>query len=252
MRSWHEGRLLLADAETSGVSVDHDRIVTFALHEVGAGHKTLTREWLINPGIPIPKGASDIHGITTEHAQANGRPPATAIHEIAGHILSCSRDSRMPLVGFNVVFDITILQRECYRHGHTEFGNLLANLAPVIDCFVIDKWADTYRKGSRKLVDVAAHYGIPLGEDAHGAAADALAAGRLAWKLATKYPGIQGDAMQLHLDQVVWKADQAASLEAYLRKKDPAVVVSRAFPVQPLPTSWDPKALPQPREDHAA
>lgn len=243
--SWHESRMLLGDAETTGVSVDHDRIVTFTLLEVGAGQKTTTREWLIDPGIPIPQGATDVHGITTEHARTHGRPPATAIKEIGEHIVSATRDSRMPLVGFNVTFDLTMLQRELYRHGHTELGNALATVAPVIDCYVIDKWADKYRKGSRKLVDVAAHYGIELSEqDAHGSTADALAAGRVAWKLATKYPGIQGDPMLLHRDQVGWKAEQAAGLEAYLRRKDPTVVVNRGFPIEPIAANWDPKRLP--------
>ena len=40
----------------------------------------------------------------------------------------------------------------------------LASDGCVVDTFVLDKAVDTYRKGSRKLIDVARHYGVELTE----------------------------------------------------------------------------------------
>lgn len=246
--SWHEGRLCLFDLETTGVDPHRDRIVTAAVIEAGAGAKTVTREWLVDPGIAISEGASAVHGITTEQARAEGRPAASAVREIAEQIVSCAIGSRMPIVGHNVSFDLTMLLAEAIRHQLPE--QLIASLrhvVPVIDTLVLDKWADRYRKGSRKLVDVARHYGVELSElDAHGAAADALAAGRIAWHIARKYPGCQGSAVQVHEWLVVEKREQAESFGAYLVRQGKPDDVSREWPIQAFPEGWTPQQLPEP------
>ncbi|NUQ88686.1 MAG: 3'-5' exonuclease, partial [Glycomyces artemisiae] len=56
---WFEGPLLGFDTETTGVSVEQDRIVQAAL-VTGTGSTT----WLIDPGVTIPPGATRVHGIT--------------------------------------------------------------------------------------------------------------------------------------------------------------------------------------------
>ncbi len=58
--------LAIIDLETTGVNPGTDRIVEIAIVKILAdGTKTVKRK-LVNPGIPIPKTASDIHGITDE------------------------------------------------------------------------------------------------------------------------------------------------------------------------------------------
>lgn len=254
MTGWHQGRLCLIDAETTGVDPHRDRIVTFALLEVGAGAQTIEQNWLVNPGIPIPAGAAAIHGITDEHA-ATGRTLASAVREIAERILSCSNDSGLPVVGMNVVYDLTLVVAECHRHGLTDFAHMLTALRPVIDTFVLDKQVDPYRKGSRKLIDTCRHYGIHLtDEEAHGARADALAAGRLAWKIAQAYPGDIGSLTpeQLHDAQVAWKRKHADSFGRYLTRQGKTDDVSRDWPVQPPPAGWTPEQLPAVREEALA
>ncbi len=82
----------------------------------------------------------------------------------------------------------------------------------VIDPLVLDKALDRYRRGSRKLADVCAHYGITL-DNAHDASADTLAAIALARALARAYPQIaRMTPQELHEFQVKAKAEQAASL----------------------------------------
>jgi DNA polymerase III subunit epsilon len=237
--SWfHDGTLSSVDAETTGVDVESDRIVTWSrwIIKPSEGFKKHSG-WLINPGVDIPEEAAAIHGITTEHAREHGQDPAPAIREIAGDVLFWFAEGAVT-VAYNAPYDLTILHRECLRHGHVMEAERLATIAPVVDPLVLDKALDKYRKGSRKLVDVAAHYGIELSEeDAHGSAADSLAAARIAYVIGTRYPHIgKSELGSLHGLQREWKLDQAASLQKYLRRKDKTAVVDPNWPLKPAPT----------------
>lgn len=273
MSGWHTGRLALFDLETTGVDPHRDRIVTAAVIGAGAG-PTNTHEWLLDPGIDIPEGAAEVHGITTEHARKHGVDPAPVVAEMA-QLLIAAAVNDVPVVGHNVVYDLTMLWAELVRHGHDTLAKHILVIEPVVDTAVIEKHLDPFRPGqpngrrpddacgSHRLVDCARLWGIPLTEeDAHGAAADALAAGRLAWRLATDpyrfeqydgrpveriHPG-QWPLEQLHRWQVTEKARQAASLEKHFRKTDPDAVVDGSWPVQPPPADWSPDQPPAPRE----
>ena len=248
MTSWHESPMLLGDAETTGVQPHYDRIVTFAAVEAVRGSLPVVHEWLINPGIEIPEGASAIHGITTEQARDQGVDPKVAIPEIVDLVIQTTSRG-VPLVGFNVSYDVTMLLAETVRHGTEAQARALAAVRPVIDAFVMDKWADKFRKGSRKLVDVARHYGVELSEiDAHGAVADAFAAGRVAWHIANRWEGARGTAFEAHDLCVREKRAQAESFGAYLVKQGKLDDVSRTFPVQDFPEGWTPSDLPADRE----
>lgn len=254
--SWHTGPLALFDLETTGVDPHRDRIVTAAIIHVIPGQKPITHEWLLDPGIPIPDGAAAVHGISTDFAQHNGRAAAAGVFDIASTLVALSLHD-VPIVGHNVTYDLTMLWAECMRHGHREEVTALEDLATegcVVDTFVLDKAVDTYRKGSRKLVDVAAHYGIALTEaEAHGATADALAAGRIAWVIAQRHPHlVQRAAKDLHAWQVMEKRGQAESFGRYLRKQGKPDDVAREWPIQNPPADWSPDQLPAPREDTAA
>ena len=54
------------DLETTGTNLGTDRIVEIAIVKILADGSRIVKRKLINPGIPIPTGASDIHGITDE------------------------------------------------------------------------------------------------------------------------------------------------------------------------------------------
>lgn len=285
--TWHAGRLALFDLETSGTDPHRDRIVTAAVIEAGGGAKTLTHDWLLQPTIPIPQGATDIHGVTDEYARAKGRMPATCVKEIAEQLLDATING-VPVVGHNVVYDLTMLTAELHRHGHAALGNLLAAIRPVIDTMVLEKSLDPFRPGKpngkrpddacgpHTLVECCRLWGIDLTEaDAHGAAADALAAGRLAWRLATdpyrfeQFDGRPVDRInpaQWPLDRLHdWQAQaytkSAASYQAYRRGQqrtqpkegaDPTFVASTQWPVQAPPAGWTPEQIPEPRQETAA
>lgn len=231
MSAWSEGRLVAFDVETTGVDYESDRIVTAAVSVIparGSG-EPVHHEWLIDPGVEIPEGAAAVHGITTEHAREHGQDAAKALAEIS-QLLAEELARRAVLVAFNARFDLTMLDRELRRHG-------LATLTVtrVVDPFVIDKHADRYRRGKRTLGVLCELYDVSLGDDAHAADADALAAARLAWRMARRLPEI-GDMPieELHALQVEWAAEQAASLEEYFRRQGKDERCERAWPWVPF------------------
>ncbi|GAA1097212.1 exonuclease domain-containing protein [Nocardiopsis metallicus] len=229
---WHTRPMAAFDIETTGLDVEGDRIVTAALWRIdpARGAKEVTT-WLADPGIEIPAEAAEIHGVTTERARAEGRPAAEVVTEIAAALEAVTAEG-MPVVVYNAPYDLTLLDREIALHRP---GAPLAAQPLVVDPFVLDKHVDTYRRGSRKLVDVCAHYDVPLAqEEAHGAAADALAAARLAWRIAAAHPEIaEMSAEDLHRAQVKWKAEQSASFQEYLRRRNPEAVVDGTWPLVP-------------------
>lgn len=235
--SWHTEPLLGFDLETSGVDVETARIVTAAAVDFtpGDGVDTLpdrSRLWLANPGIPIPAEAVAVHGVTNEVARANGRPAAEVVNEIAD-VLAATLATGIPVVAMNGRYDFTVLDRELRRHQLPTLQQRVGGEVgpgPVIDPYLLDKQADKYRKGSRKLEALAVHYGVTL-TAAHRADADALAAVEVAVAIAGKYPQLQVHPGQLHVWQIRWAAEQAANFQQHLRKTDPYAVIEGEWPL---------------------
>ena len=61
--------LCFFDLETTGVNVVSDRIVEIAVLKLLPNGNKEGKTWLVNPEMPIPKGASDVHGITNEQVK---------------------------------------------------------------------------------------------------------------------------------------------------------------------------------------
>ncbi|WP_035854551.1 3'-5' exonuclease [Kitasatospora azatica] len=233
--SWACGPLTAFDLETTGTDVEHDRIVTAALIRLeDATAPPSARTWLLDPGMAIPDGAAAIHGISTEYARAHGGPAAEGVEEITRAVAE-SLSSGIPLVIMNARYDLSLLDRECRRHGVTPLSARLGGaLSPVIDPLVLDKNLDRYRKGKRNLQALCEHYGVPL-DHAHEAGADAVAAAGVARRLGELFPAAGAvSAAELHELQVRAAAEQAASFEQYLRRtSDPRASVEPAWPVIP-------------------
>jgi len=215
---WHEGPLVGFDVETTGVDPERDRIVTAAVTLDGGPLPAQSVTWLLNPGIEIPKAATDVHGITTARAQAEGQAPRAALRVIAATLAHQIRMGA-PLVVMNAAFDLTMLDRELRRYDLVPLTGRLpgCRLSPVIDPYVLDQKADRYRRGSRRLEDLAAHYGVDL-DDAHDAAADARAAVGVARALAARYAWLRIHPRQLHIRQIRWAADRARDRAAYFAR----------------------------------
>ena len=250
MTAWHEGRLVAFDIETTGTDLEEARIVTAAIAVCGGGVETETLALMADPGVEIPDEAAAVHGVTTERAQAEGKPARDVVSAVV-EALRAYTAGGAPIVAFNARFDLTILDREARRW---ELEPLV--IRRVVDPLVIDKHLHRYRRGSRKLDAQAIHYGAEL-ELAHDAAADAIAAARVAWcigkrgevirsvrgkdeaieraSLVREWERVRHDIDALHAAQVRWAAEQAASLEDYFRQKGTLEApVERAWPVVPV------------------
>ncbi|ESQ00826.1 DNA polymerase III subunit epsilon [Streptomyces sp. GBA 94-10 4N24] len=230
---WHRELLIGFDLETTGTDPREARIVTAAVIEVADGERRGHRTWLADPGIPIPAGATAVHGITDARAAAEGSPPDRVADSVAEALTGYWR-AGVPVVAYNAPFDLTLLAAELRRHRLPSLAERLggAPVGPVIDPLTVDRAVDRYRKGSRRLSAVCAEYGVAL-EDAHDASADALAAARLARAIALRHPKVAclGPAA-LHERQIAWAAERAADFQAYLRRKgERGAVVDGGWPL---------------------
>lgn len=214
------------DTETTGIAPETTRIVSANVSVLNPyGEVEDEHNWLIDCGIEIPEQATAVHGITTERMRSEGAPAPDSIYELLT-IISSFMDQGIGVVAYNASYDFTILDREAKRYGFDP----LALPRPVIDPLIIDKQVDKYRKGKRTLEAAAAHYGVAL-TDAHDAAADAIAAGRVAQAIGKKYAAdLAFPAEELHDLQVTWAKEQAESY-AYWRR-------SQNLPVYPGDGMW--------------
>lgn len=212
--SWARGPLLGFDEETTGVDIESDRVVSAALISYIPGSDPVTHTWLIDPGVDIPASATAVHGYSTKQAREAGRPPAEALTEIL-ELMDRLWTPEVPLITFNGSFDLSITDREAARHLGT---GLDTTNRWMVDGLIIDREMDRYRKGGRKLSTVCQHYGVALGNDAHHADADTLAAMRVAYKIAARYPGRVGNVVlpELHANQQRWHRQWGAGMARWL------------------------------------
>lgn len=246
---WHAGPMLGADTETTGIDPHSDRIVTAAVVRVAPGADTVSTQWLIHPGCDVPTEASDVHGWTTERLeerlagaeamrivgdQDTPLDRKTALFEIATQI-GAAMGREVPVIAANAAFDLTLLEAELRRNELDTLSSRLAGVRGVVDPMVIEKQFDPYRKvkggcrGGRfqcggcgvedkKLGSLCVHYQVRL-DEAHDAGADALAALRLAWRLAQVWREVGRLRLStLHEHQVDWRRSQMVSLRQYFEK----------------------------------
>jgi DNA polymerase-3 subunit epsilon len=217
------------DLETTGIDVRTSRIVSAHVGVLDEnGDIVRCVDWLADPGVEIPDEAAAVHGITTEHARAEGRPAADVVAEIIDE-LNVLFASNTPVVIYNAPYDLSLLAAEARRHGLAP----IEQPRPIIDPLVIDKAVDRYRRGKRTLAAAAGYYGVDL-LSAHEASSDAIAAGRVAQAIARVYgEALDVAADHLHGLQIDWCRSQAESFQDYMRRtRDPAFVSSGLWPVR--------------------
>jgi len=226
MTHWSD-TLAVFDTETTGLSTRDDRIVTAFIGVIdSSGALTESHQWLADPGIVIPPRATQVHGVSTQMAQEQGRPA----REVVGEVVDALADvlaRGLPLVAFNASYDLSLTHREAERHGHAP----LDNPRPIVDPLVIDRALDPYRRGKRTLDMVSLHYGI-TNPAAHNAEGDAVTAGLVARALTGAFPEETADLQKLHDNQVDWAFKWAESFRKYLESKGrPATGVTGAWPL---------------------
>ncbi len=167
------------DLETTGVDPFRDVPVSYALvahpgdADVGRSATTVDAG-LIDPGVPIPAGSTEIHHITDD--MVAGAPDLRTAAEHVASALVGAWATGGAVVGMNVSYDLTLLDSVLGRVGLDRLEDRSPGLGPVYDVLVIDRTFDRYRKGKRRLVDLCRHYGVDLDADAaHDAAVDCVA-----------------------------------------------------------------------------
>lgn len=243
MTTWHRGPAAAFDLETTGIDVETDRVVTACVAIIRPTDtppwNVEINTWLVNPGMEIPQGAIDVHGITNERVQADGRKPAEALDEIAAE-LARAQSTGIPIVGANLAYDNTLLDRELRRNGLATVEERLGRpLGPCIDVQVLDKRVDQYRPktvGNRKLETLCKLYRVTLA-GAHDSTFDAIAAARVAYRLGQMSEASVDELVgfykgrnrptdiaravialsrftldELHVEQIQWRAEQCESL----------------------------------------
>jgi DNA polymerase-3 subunit epsilon len=171
--SWADGRILGLDLETTGADPLTAIPVSFALIAFEGGVTGKARVGLVNPGVPIPPEATQVHGITDEMVAVRGGDLDKTIKGIFDYLIDVE-NMGVPLGGANIRFDLTVMDthlRRIHRHGLRELGWQ----GHCLDALVLDRHVDRYRSGSRKLAALCHHYRINY-EQAHNATDDVIAA----------------------------------------------------------------------------
>ena len=166
------------DLETTGVNVTNDRIVEICVHKVHPNGKEETHTWRVNPTIPIPAGASAVHGIYD--ADVADKP--TFAH-LAAEVNGLIQDS--DLAGYNSnKFDIPLLAEEFLRAG-IEFDMSKRRAVDVQNIF--------HRMEQRTLTAAYKFYCDKSLEDAHSAEADVLATYEVLKSQLDRYEELEND-----------------------------------------------------------
>jgi DNA polymerase-3 subunit epsilon len=152
--------IVFFDLETTGTDPAKDRIIELALVKLlpnGEREKYVKR---VNPGIPIPKSSSDIHGITDEDVK-----DAPLFKHIAHEVYEWMRGCDMG--GYNSSkFDVPLLAEELLRVGiDVDFTD--RNMIDVQQIF--------FKMEARTLSAAYSFYCNKQMENAHSAEADILA-----------------------------------------------------------------------------
>lgn len=174
--------LAIIDLETTGLSIDRDRIVEISVLLIRPDGSRDSRTRRVNPGIPIPPEATAVHGISdTDVADA----PTFA--QLAAALLDFIAGA--DLAGFNIrYFDLPMLGCELERAGKV----LSLEGRAIIDAMQIYK-----RKERRDLAAAYRFYCDKSSEDLHSAGADVQACAEILDAQLARYADLPRDPAAL-------------------------------------------------------
>lgn len=171
------------DLETTGVQVATDRIVEISILKIEPSGEKITKTELINPQKPIPKEASDVHGIYDKDVKEQPTFPEMA-YKIAQFI------GNSDLGGFNSnKFDFPLLAEEFLR-ADVDFNMQNRKMIDVQNIF--------HKMEQRTLQAAYIFYCKKEIEKAHSAEADILATYEVLEAQLDKYDSLENDVAFLH------------------------------------------------------
>ncbi|HZW71253.1 MAG TPA: 3'-5' exonuclease [Hanamia sp.] len=152
--------LVFIDLETTGTNIAIDRIIEIAIVKILPDKTRHVKHKLINPQMPIPKGSTDIHGITDEKVK-----DAPIFKEVANELKQFIDNA--DLSGYNSNrFDIPLLMEEFLRAGIS---------IDMVNRRLLDVQTIFHMMEKRTLAAAYKFYCEKELQDAHSAEADASA-----------------------------------------------------------------------------
>lgn len=149
--------LAVFDIESTGVNPRADRIIDLAIVKLLPDDHRETFTWRVNPEMPIPAQASEIHGIYDDDVK-----DCPTFRQVAPEIKDTLKDC--DLGGFNILrYDIPLLREEFLRVG-VPFA--------VEGRRLFDAQRIFHMKEPRDLTAALQYYAGEVHTDAHGALAD--------------------------------------------------------------------------------
>ncbi len=174
--------IVFIDLETTGISVSSDRIVEISLLKITPDGK---EQWItsrINPEMPIPKQATDIHGISDKDIA-----DAPAFREVAKNLALFLEGC--DLAGYNSMrFDIPLLAEEFLRTD-TDFNFRKRKYVDVQIIF--------HKKEQRTLTAAYQFYCNKELKDAHSSKADTSATYEVLKAQLDRYDDLENDIEKL-------------------------------------------------------
>jgi DNA polymerase-3 subunit epsilon len=163
------------DLETTGINVSTDKIVEIAIVKIGVDGNSQVKRRLVNPEMPIPQGAIEVHGITNEMVKE-----APTFKAIANEIKQFIEGA--DLAGYNSNrFDIPMLNEEFLRAGIS---------VDIESRKLLDVQKVFHMMEQRTLSAAYKFYCQKDLQDAHSAEADATATWEILEAQVARYPQI--------------------------------------------------------------
>ena len=170
--------IVFFDLETTGINTVTDRIVEISYHKVSPNGREETKTIRINPQMPIPQSATDIHGISDEDVK-DCQTFKDVAKEIVRDIEGCD------LAGYNSNrFDIPLLAEELLR-AEVDIDLMKRKFVDVQVVF--------HKMEQRTLAAAYKFYCDKDLIDAHSAEADTLATYEILQAQLDRYPELEND-----------------------------------------------------------
>lgn len=175
--------IVFFDLETTGIDSSKDRIVEICYIKVFPNGNEEAKSMRINPGMHIPKQATDIHGIHDDDVK-----DCPSFKDVASDIATTFEDC--DIAGFNSnKFDVPLLLEEFYRTG-INFD--------ISRCRCVDVQNIYHKLERRTLVAAYKYYCGKDLENAHSALADTRATLEVLEAQLDRYPDdLQNDVQFL-------------------------------------------------------
>jgi len=163
-----ETRCVVVDVETSGLSLQEDKLISIGAVAMVNGKVSLGDSFyvVLQQQSASEKGNILLHGIGTAE-QLDGVPPADALLDFLEYL------GTAPLIAFHVTFDKTMIRRAMSEYLGFSFRHPWLDLA-----YVMPALNPPLAKKHHALDDWIGHFGIRIGVR-HNALADALATAQL-------------------------------------------------------------------------